>query len=123
MWDYRAKCLRVIDGDTLVLLIDQGLSSRQQESIRLLDVSSPELRDLGGLETRKFLMDWLDHWNLTLLEWPLYIITSKTSTVEPEEKRTFTRYLGKIWDINKKSCLNEEINAFLAGHPEWGRGM
>jgi len=123
MWDYRAKCKRVLDGDTLILLIDQGLSSRQQESIRLLNVSAPEMSQPGGIDTRLFVMNWLEHWNLSLLEWPLYVVTEKNTNIEPDEKRTFTRYVAKVYDINKKSCLNDDINAFLASHPEWGSGM
>lgn len=122
MWDYRAKVHDVTDGDTLVLLIDQGLYSRQQEAIRLLNVSAPEHNQLGGMETKKFVTDWLLFRN-TNFEWPLKVVTVKNTSIEPIEKRTFTRYLGTIYDIVTGRCLNDDINEFLISHPEWGSGM
>jgi hypothetical protein len=122
MWDYRARCLRVHDGDTLTLLIDQGLHSRQEEQIRLVDVFAPELSQLGGNETRTFAQNWVNTWSVGLI-WPLYVITEKNTNPEPDEKRTFTRYIGKVYSIQSKSCLNDQVSAFLFAHPEWGLGV
>jgi len=42
MHEYKAKVLRVIDGDTYEVLIDLGLHSFRREKIRLRDVDTPE---------------------------------------------------------------------------------
>ena len=42
-WTYpRAKCLRVVDGDTYDLMIDQGFNSFQKIRIRLRGLDTPE---------------------------------------------------------------------------------
>ena len=44
MYEYRCKLKRVIDGDSLVLHIDLGMSVQVTEKIRLLGVNTPEMR-------------------------------------------------------------------------------
>lgn len=124
MWDYRARCLHVHDGDTVTLLLDNGFHSRHEEAIRLLKVSAPELSQPGGPETKQFVDNWMSLWDEKPgFDWPLYVMVEKTAQPEPHEIMTFTRYVGTIWTIDKKYCLNDGINAFLLGHPEWGKGI
>src|SRR5258706_9501064 len=113
MFDYRARCQSVHDGDTVTMLMDTGFHGRQEEHIRLLGVFAPELSQAGGHETKQFVLDWVNKWFNNLIIWPFYIVTEKNTTTEPQEIQTLARYIGTIWDINKKSCLNNEINAFL----------
>ena len=40
---YRARCIRVVDGDTLDLEIDLGFSVFVRERIRLLGIDTPEV--------------------------------------------------------------------------------
>ena len=60
MWEYRARDLSVVDGDTLRLLVDTGFYARHQVDLRLLDVWAPELKEPGGEETKGFVINWLD---------------------------------------------------------------
>jgi endonuclease YncB( thermonuclease family) len=121
MWDYRAQLITVTDGDTVTLLIDQGFSGRQEESIRLAGVSAPELRDPGGPEAQSFTTAWMG--NLALLRWPLYVMTQPNRNPEPDERRSFTRYIGTVYDYaDRNRCLNADLAAFLTQHPEWGSG-
>jgi hypothetical protein len=49
--------------------------------------------------------------------------TQPNTAPEPEERRTFTRYLATVWSMDSGQELNDDIRGFLAGHPEWGSGM
>jgi endonuclease YncB( thermonuclease family) len=121
MWDYRAQLIRIDDADTIVILADQGFSGRQEEAIRLADVSAPELRDPGGAESKAFTQAWAGQ--LPLLRWPLYVMTQPNTNPEPSERRSFVRYIGTVYDYADRSrCLNDDLAAFLAQHPEWGSG-
>lgn len=52
MYEYAAKVLRVIDGDTVELEIDLGFSILHRLSVRLKWIDAPELFS-GTIETRK----------------------------------------------------------------------
>lgn len=118
MWDYRAALIRVIDGDTLVLLIDQGFGGRQEEHIRLLGVSAPELRQPGGVEARQYTLDWCSQ--LPPGRWPLKLATAPNTNNDPDERRTLTRYLGVVSDGPRH--LGADLAQWLGQHPEWGHG-
>jgi len=121
MWDYRAQLHRFIDGDTLVLALDQGFSGRQEEHIRLVGVSAPELREPGGVECAAFTVGWVS--SLPVLRWPLYVVTEPNTNPEPTERRTLVRYLAHVYDISDRTrCLNADLDAFLSLHLEWGSG-
>lgn len=122
MWDYRADLLRVIDGDTIVVLLDQGFHGRREEELRLVGVYAPELREPGGKECKEFVITWMSTY-CSDIAWPLLITTVKNTNIEPGERRSFTRYLANIRTINQSRNLNEDIIAFLSHHPEWGPGI
>ena len=121
MWSYRARLLKVIDGDTVRVLVDLGFYARHQVDIRLAGVRAPELNDVGGQDTKKFVELWMSASPL-VLNWPLYLETSTTALIEPIEKMTFYRYVGIVRRIGTSECLNDDIGRFLDLHPEWGIG-
>ncbi len=128
MWDYRAKLIEVHDGDTIKLLIDNGLGSRQEEAIRLKGVFAPELSQPGGPETRDFVETYLSNNMQHDFKWPLHVVTEPNQSPEPTEIRTFTRYVGVVkvyssYVLFTPTPLNKVINEFLAQHPEWGKGI
>jgi hypothetical protein len=117
MWEYRARLIQALDGDTMRLLIDTGFHGRRVEDIRLLGVHAPELREPGGGETLEFVESWLAD---SSAEWPLRLLTVPNTKPEPEERRSFVRYLGVVTEGDLS--LNAAVDNFLAGHPEWGPG-
>lgn len=128
MWDFRAQLLDVIDGDTIRVLIDNGFHSRSEVDLRLWGVSAPERNQLGGPETHAFVRAWMDRTVQTPLRWPLYVQTYQTTTVEPSQKMTFTRYLATVWRMSDglpplAPALNRDLADFLAEHPAWGHGI
>ena len=123
MWDYRAALVRVVDGDSVVLLVDVGMGARVEEEIRLVGVSAPEHYQPGGLESRDFTAAWFGQLSKTR-KWPVALRTTPNTTMEPLERRTFVRYLGTVSDITDPNrVLNADLSTFLSQHPEWGHGI
>jgi endonuclease YncB( thermonuclease family) len=122
VFDYRAALVRVVDGDSVILEMDQGFGGRQQEEVRLLSVSAPEKDQPGGLECRDFTTAWLGQVS-PQLRWPLHVITVPNTNPEPTERRTFVRYLATVSDITDGRVLNADLALFLNQHPEWGHGI
>lgn len=107
IWAYRAQLVRVIDGDTLDVVIDQGLHTHRTERVRLLGVNTPERKGntrKAGDAARLFVVDWLS-W-LEGMDWPLTVRTEKTDA--------FGRYLARVWRTTDGRCLNDDLLA--AGH-------
>lgn len=48
LWHYRAYCTRVIDGDTIEVILDRGYNNYQTERLRLHGIDTPELRPRKG---------------------------------------------------------------------------
>jgi micrococcal nuclease len=66
-YTYRARVVRVVDGDTFDLSIDLGFGVRKTERIRLARVDTPEMRGeerKAGLEAREFVDKMFSH-----IEW------------------------------------------------------
>ncbi len=61
MYTYQAKCIRVVDGDTVDLDVDLGFHMTARIRFRLLGIDAPELRrgteeqKAAGRESKKFL--------------------------------------------------------------------
>ena len=66
MYTYNAKVLRVVDGDTIDVLIDLGFSTHRKIRVRLYGINTPEsrTRDLAekklGLAAKDRLIEILD---------------------------------------------------------------
>jgi micrococcal nuclease len=54
MFEYNARVLNVIDGDTLKLDLDLGFSVHITQSCRLVRIDTPEMVTLDGLKTQQF---------------------------------------------------------------------
>lgn len=109
---YRARIDRVVDGDTLDLVIDQGMHAQRVDRVRLLGINTPERKGdtrAAGDAAMEFVRSW---WMLTLLnsefpgQWPLIIQTEKDDA--------FGRYLAHIWSAKSGEYLNKAI--IDAGH-------
>ena len=53
MYNYKAKVTRVIDGDTIEVMVDLGFNVLTQVRLRLLGVDTPELRSKDASERRR----------------------------------------------------------------------
>lgn len=50
MYEYRAQCVRVVDGDTYDIEVDLGFSIRHQIRVRLKDIDTAELNSKNAAE-------------------------------------------------------------------------
>jgi hypothetical protein len=137
MFDYRAT-LWVIpplitlddlvhDADTVKVIWDQGTTDRTEQPVRLAGVHAPETYETGFRESRAFVVAWLAPRigyppYRPRLKWPLRLVTEPNTSPEPNERQSFVRWIGTISDELTGECLNDQINTFLSGHPEWGSG-
>lgn len=56
MYEYRAEIRRVVDGDTVDVLLDLGFSNFRKERVRLLGIDTPETRTRDAREKKFGLM-------------------------------------------------------------------
>ncbi|WP_417849417.1 thermonuclease family protein [Thalassoglobus sp.] len=107
MYEYRAKIVRLIDGDTVVADVQLGFHVSLRTTFRLFGIDAPETRGVerpDGLAATEYLKRFIS--KLTDGSNELTIRTQKDRTGK------YGRYLAELWvgDIN----LNEALVA--AGH-------
>ena len=100
MYEYRiTKISKVVDGDTVDVILDLGFDMHKKERIRLAGIDTPESRtkDLEekklGLEAKDFLERRMSDCN------NLWVRTEKDGK--------YGRMLGEIWCSTV--CINEEM--------------
>lgn len=105
----------VHDGDNLWLETDQLDWSRKVRALRLFNVYAPELKDRGGPECRKFVADWVGRWSGP--GWPFSVDTVLNGN--SRDLLTFNRFVAVVWNADRTSQLNAEIQAFVTanGYP------
>ena len=104
MYEYSAEVLRVVDGDTVDVLIDCGFSTFRKERIRLHGIDAPESRTrdkeekVRGLAAKARLQELIKN-------------TSKKVIIKTEldKKGKYGRILGVIWDKDKKKNFNRML--------------
>lgn len=108
IWAYRAQLVKVIDGDTLDVVIDQGLHTHRTERLRLLGVNTPEIKGAtrpAGLAAAGYVTSWLGAVSYDD-EWPLIVQTHRGDA--------FGRWLARVWRRSDGRELNADLLA--AGH-------
>ena len=103
MYEYKAKLVRVIDGDTIDCVIDLGFNVRLKERIRLKGIDTPETRtrDLEekklGIAAKERVQQAFQHSD------DFTIIT------EYDKKGKYGRILGTIMLPDRKISLNQML--------------
>lgn len=106
MYDYLARIERVVDGDTVRVMLDHGMYIRSSNSIRLLEVWAPELNQPGGQDAKAAALQWVEG-HTHGVEWPLRIVTQK-------DKQTFNRYVGEVSCATCGESMNAAMREFIA---------
>ena len=109
MYIYNAKCVRVVDGDTIDAEIDLGFDVKIKKRIRLAGINAPESRTRNkvekklGLAAKEKLTDMLDG-------------AANCFELESQELGKYGRVLGKLHidkisgkDVITKVCINDEL--------------
>lgn len=55
LFTFKGKLRRVIDGDTLLVIIDQGFSFWNEQRLRLKGIDAPEMTTLAGVRAKKWI--------------------------------------------------------------------
>lgn len=96
MYEYKAKCIKVVDGDTVDLEVDMGFYIHSSLRFRLLGIDAPEIRGpnkVAGQKSKQYLLDQLSN---VLLR------------IETEKADSFGRWLCSIYLPDGK-CINDEM--------------
>ena len=100
-YTYRAKVLRVIDGDTVWLDIDCGFRVWTRQKVRLRGIDTPEIETAEGVQARDFVVDALKGLQFVAV-----------TTTKPDK---YDRYLADLFYLageeDKEGVLKE--GAFL----------
>lgn len=101
MYEYQSSVLRVIDGDTVELIVDLGFRLRVDLIVRLYGINAPEIRTIEGKAAKARLSELL----------PKGAAIRITTLKDKTEK--YGRYLGILSDGD-----GHEINARMVseGH-------
>jgi micrococcal nuclease len=120
-YTYNAKVVRVVDGDTIDVMIDQGFDNWTKQTLRLDGVNCPETKGLtraAGLAATEATRKWL---GLAQGQEGGVNIVIQTRIDPAHRYDSFRRYLAKVWLPGS----DEELGAWLLanGHAvQWMKG-
>jgi len=105
MYKYKAKIERVVDGDTIDIVIDLGFKITTNQRIRLAGINTPEtysvkkdtLEYKKGMAAKNFVVQRIETNNFEAI-----VETSKTIG-------KYGRYIGTIWLEDSDISLNDEL--------------
>ena len=110
MYEYKAKLLRVIDGDTVDCVIDLGFNVRLKERVRLKGIDTPETRT-RDLEEKKRGFAAKER-----VQEAFKYSDEFTIITEIDKKGKYGRILGTIMLPDRKISLNQML--LDEGHAE-----
>ena len=89
---YKAELIRVVDGDTVDLIIDLGFDTSRRERFRLYGIDAPEMRTKEGKAAKAWLEDAF------LFRKPLEAIYVQTIQLSTKAKRDkYGRFLAVLY--------------------------
>ena len=117
MYSYKGTVKKVVDGDTMDVVIDLGFKITTNQRIRLKGINTPETYSVKknseeykeGMKAKKYVEKRIKE-NKN----EVYIETDK-------DPGKFGRYIGNIWLDDKKILLNKElVDKKLAEYKDYG---
>jgi micrococcal nuclease len=87
---YKAELIRVVDGDTVDLIIDLGFDTQRKERFRLYGVDAPEMNTAEGKEAKAWLIGILGPYGA------IYVQTLQHNTKAKRDK--YGRFLAVLYD-------------------------
>lgn len=103
LYFYSAEVKKIIDGDTLDIVIDLGFDTLRKCRVRLYGVNTPESRTSNieekklGLAAKEFTEQWISNLGAKI----------KIQTILDKNEK-YGRILAMVWD-NNGNCLNKDI--------------
>lgn len=100
MYEYNAKVLNVVDGDTLHMDVDLGCDVHTHLTVRLYGVDCPEKNTPEGQAAKQYTKDWL----MSHSDPKGYVILKTLK----DRREKYGRYLGII-DHYQEQSLNDAL--------------
>jgi len=103
LFHYKATVDRIVDGDTIDVILDLGFDLKMESRIRFAGINAPESRTKDpvekeqGLAAKRYVEDWI-----SALEGRIIIQTSL------DDRGKYGRILGRILS-DDGDCLNDEM--------------
>ena len=104
MYEYKAKIIRVVDGDTVEAELDLGFRIKQEMRIRLLNIDTPEIFHPESAE-EKILGNYIKNWLMNEIEGKEIFIRTHKDT-----KDKYGRYLATLYtNYYAPASINDEM--------------
>ena len=109
---YRAKIVKVIDGDTIDVLLGRGFGDTSKKRLRLADLHAPELHQQDGKRAKQKVEEWV--YDRSLIREDNFLIR----TIKPNKitgSGGFGRWLAEVWHLEDDGLvsLNQYINNWM----------
>jgi micrococcal nuclease len=101
VYEYAARLDRVIDGDTIDVLVDLGFDIHVRQRVRLLGINCAEHGTAAGDDATAFTKAWIEQHGPVL-----------TLRTVKDRKERYGRYLGQI--VASTRILNDDL--ITGGH-------
>ena len=88
LYHYKAEVISVYDGDTITVMIDQGMKHFARVKVRMLGINTPEIRTKDLEEKAR---------GYAAKEYLKSRIEGKTIIINTVKKGKFGRWLGVLW--------------------------
>lgn len=99
LYTFKARLIRVVDADTLLVLVDQGFGIWTEQRLRLVGIDAPELSTFKGREAKS----WVER---RLMKLPFIIVKTYKSD-------KYDRYLADVFYLKGEDDVFE---AAVSGH-------
>lgn len=120
---YACKVMKVLDGDTVRLMVDLGLHSFEMMDLRLDGVEAPEL---DSKDVKKRILASSCHGKLQELlfeEFSYILVETKKGPRSRKDVRSFSRYVGTLYssgvnlNLLQQEWIDETTKAFFKTRP------
>lgn len=110
MYNYSAVIERVVDGDTVDVVLDLGFFIYTKQRVRMAHINAPEKNQTGGKEATDWLTDKLKPNTKVMV-----------SSLKPHAGDKYGRFLADIYLLGETVSVNQEmLNLGLATAYEGG---
>lgn len=100
---YRGQVYRVVDGDTVEVLLDLGFDAWSRVALRIAELWAPERNVSAGKEAQAVMADLL----------PVGTPIAVYST----QRRSFARYVGELW-VHRDGALRRVSDVLIGRRPD-----